>query len=139
MVIYSVIIIAILILSFQFLVPLIRGSLLGFWGGWLCAVLILLLIAPFLRAIVAKKNHSAEYQSLWNDGYFSRAYLVSLVIFRFVIAILYVMVVIVSLFKASIALLLGVACVLVAGMFYSRYLKKQSIQIERLFLRNFRV
>lgn len=49
------------------------------------------------------------------------------------------MVVIVSLFKASIALLLGVACVLVAGMFYSRYLKKQSIQIERHFLRNFRV
>ena len=71
----------------------------------------------FLRAIVAKKNHSAEFQTLWNDGYFSRAYLVSLVIFRFVIAILYVMVVIVSLFKASIALLLGVACVLVAGMF----------------------
>ena len=139
MVIYSVIIIAILILSFQFLVPLIRGSLPGFWGGLLCAVLILLLIAPFLRAIVAKKNHSAEFQSLWNDGYFSRAYLVSLVIFRFVIAILYVMVVIVSLFKASIALLLGVACVLVAGMFYSRYLKKQSIQIERHFLRNFRV
>ena len=31
MVIYSVIIIAILILSFQFLVPLIRGSLPGFW------------------------------------------------------------------------------------------------------------
>ena len=139
MVIYSVIIIAILILSFQFLVPLIRGSLPGFWGGLLCAVLILLLIAPFLRAIVAKKNHSAEFQTLWNDGYFSRAYLVSLVIFRFVIAILYVMVVIVSLFKASIALLLGVACVLVAGMFYSRYLKKQSIQIERHFLRNFRV
>ena len=75
------------------------------------------MIAPFLRAIVAKKNHSAEFQTLWNDGYFSRAYLVSLVIFRFVIAILYVMVVIVSLFKASIALLLGVACVLVAGMF----------------------
>lgn len=105
----------------------------------MCAVLILLLIAPFLRAIVAKKNHSAEFQSLWNDGYFSRAYLVSLVIFRFVIAILYVMVVIVSLFKASIALLLGVACVLVAGMFYSRYLKKQSIQIERHFLQEFPV
>lgn len=133
LVIYSVIIIAILILSFNILVPLIRAHIPGFWGSLLAAGMILLLIAPFLRAIVAKKNHSVEFQTLWDDGYFSRAYLVSLVIFRFVIAIVYIMVVIMSLFKASVALLLGVACVLVAVMFYSRYLKKQSIQIERLF------
>lgn len=139
MVIYSVIIIAILILSFQFLVPLIRMHLPGFWGSLLCGGIILLLISPFLRALVAKKNHSVEFQTLWADGYFSRAYLVSLVVFRFVMAIVYVMIVISSLFKASTALLLGIACVLVAGMFYSRYLKKQSIQIERHFLRNFRV
>lgn len=139
LVIYSVIIIAILILSFNILVPLIRAHIPGFWGSLLAAGMILLLIAPFLRAIVAKKNHSVEFQTLWDDGYFSRAYLVSLVIFRFVIAIVYIMVVIMSLFKASVALLLGVACVLVAVMFYSRYLKKQSIQIERHFLRNFRV
>ena len=138
-VIYSVIIIAILILSFNILVPLIQAHIPDFWGSLLCAVLILLLIAPFLRAIVAKKNHSVEFQTLWEDGHFSRAYLVSLVVFRFVIAVLYIMVVIVSLFKVSVALLLGIACVLVAVMFYSRYLKKQSIQIERHFLRNFRV
>lgn len=138
-VIYSVIVIAILILSFNFLVPFVRMHLAGFWGSLLCAVLVLLLIAPFLRAIVAKKNHSAEFRILWDDGYFSRAYLVSLVVFRFVLAIVYVMVVIMSLFKASVGLLLGIACVLVAAMFYSRYLKKQSIQIERHFLRNFRV
>lgn len=138
-VIYSVIIIAILILSFNFWVPLIQKHIPGFWGSLLCAVIILLLLAPFLRAIVAKKNHSAEFRILWEDGYFSRAYLVSLVVFRFVLAIVYVMVVIMTLFKASVAFLLGVACILVALMFYSRYLKKQSIQIERHFLRNFRV
>lgn len=138
-VIYSVIIIALLILSFNLLVPLIEKHIPGFWGALLGAVIILLMIAPFLRAIVAKKNHSVEFQLLWEDSYFSRAYLVSLVVFRFVIAIVYVMVVIMALFKASVALLLGVACLVVAGMFYSRYLKKQSILIERRFLRNFRV
>ena len=60
-------------------------------------------------------------------------------LFRFVLAIGYVMVVIMTLFKASTALLVGIAGVVVAGMFYSRYLKKQSIQIERHFLRNFRL
>ena len=49
------------------------------------------------------------------------------------------MVVVMTLFKASVALLLGIACIVVAVVFYSRYLKKQSIQIERHFLRNFRV
>ena len=138
-VIYSVIVIAILIISFNFLVPLVRMHIPGFWGSLLCAGLILLLISPFLRAIVAKKNHSVEFRLLWEDGYFSRAYLVSLVIFRFVLAIVYVMVVIMSLFQASVGLLLGIACVLMAVIFYSRYLKKQSIQIERHFLHNFRV
>lgn len=138
-VIYSVIVIAILILSFHTLVPLIQLYITGFWGALLCTVIILLLISPFLRAIVAKKNHSAEFRILWEDGYFSRAYLVSLVLFRFVLAIVYVMVVVMTLFKASVALLLGIACIVVAVVFYSRYLKKQSIQIERHFLRNFRV
>jgi len=138
-VIYSVVIIAILILSFQILVPLIRMHMPGLGGSLVCAVIVLSLLAPFLRAIVAKKNHSAEFRLLWVDGYFSRAYLVALVVFRFVLAIVYVMVVIMALFKASVALLLSIACIIVAVMFYSRYLKKQSIQIERHFLHNFRV
>ena len=138
-VIYSVIIIAILIVALNILVPLVKAHFPGNWGSLLCAVAILLLMAPFLRAIVAKKNHSAEFQSLWADGNFNRAYLVSLVVFRFVLVIVYIMIVMISLFKASIAILLGVACVVTALIFYSRYLKKQSIQIERNFLRNFRV
>ncbi len=137
--IYSVIIIALLILSFHFMIPFLLKHVPGFWGSLLGAVLILAMIAPFLRAIVAKKNHSVEFQMLWEDSYFSRAYLVSLVVFRFVLAIVYVMIVIMTLFKASVAILSGVACLLVAGMFYSRYLKKQSILIERRFLRNFRI
>lgn len=138
-IIYSVIIIALLILSFNFLVPFISEHIPGIWGALLNAVLTLGMIAPFLRAIVAKKNHSVEFQMLWEDNRFNRGYLVSLVIFRFVLAMVYVMVVITTLFKVSVALLLGIACLIVAGIFYSRYLKKQSILIERRFMRNFRI
>ena len=138
-IVYSVIIIAILIVSLNILVSLVKAHFPGFWGSLLCAVAILLLMAPFLRAIVAKKNHSVEFQSLWADGNFNRAYLVSLVVFRFMLVIVYIMIPMMSLFKASEAILLGVACVVTALIFYSRYLQKQSIQIERNFLRNFRV
>lgn len=138
-IVYSVIILAVLILSFNFLVPFVAQHVPGIWGSLLSATITLVLIAPFLRAIVAKKNHSAEFETLWGDNLFNRGYLVSLVVFRFVLAVVYVMVVIMALFKASVAVLLGVACLVVAGMFYSRYLKKQSILIERRFLQNFRV
>lgn len=138
-IIYSVIIIALLILAFNFLVPFIEEHIPGMWGALLSVVLILGGIAPFLRAIVAKKNHSVEFQILWEDNRFNRGYLASLVVFRFVLAVVYVMIVIMALFKVSVALLLGIACLVVAGMFYSRYLKKQSILIERRFMQNFRI
>ena len=108
-------------------------------GAIVSAVIILLAISPFLRAIVAKKNHSEEFQRLWNDGRFNRGYLISLVLFRFVLAVLFVMFVISTLLKISVGLMLGIAVLVVGGMIYSRYLKKQSILIERRFLRNFNI
>lgn len=138
-VIYSVIIIAELILAFTLVVPFVRQHLPGVWGGIVSAVGIILAMSPFLRAIVAKKNHSEEFQILWNDNRFNRGYLVSLIVFRFVLAVLFVMFVISALVKISVGLLFGIAGMTVAGMIYSRYLKKQSILIERRFLRNFHV
>ncbi|MDE5639216.1 MAG: TrkA C-terminal domain-containing protein, partial [Odoribacter sp.] len=134
-----VIIIAELILAFSLLVPFLREYIPGIWGGIVSGVIILLAISPFLRAIVAKKNHSEEFQTLWNDGRFNRGYLISLIVFRFVLAVLFVMFIISTLVKISVGLLMGIAVMVVGGMIYSRYLKKQSILIERRFLRNFNI
>lgn len=138
-VIYSVILIAELVLAFSLLVPIIRSHIPGVWGSILCAAIIILGMAPFLRAIVAKKNHSEEFQMLWEDNRFNRGYLVSLIVFRFVLAVVFVMFVIATLFKTSVGLLLGIAILTVSGIIYSRYLKKQSILIERRFLKNFHI
>lgn len=138
-VVYSVILIAELILAFSLLLPFIRTHIPGIWGNILAAILIVTCMAPFLRAIVAKKNHSVEFQILWQDNRFNRGYLVSLIVFRFVLAMLFVMFVISALFKISVGLLVGIAGMAVAGMIYSRYLKKQSILIERRFLRNLNI
>ncbi len=138
-IVYSVIIIAELILAFSLWVPFVRHHLPGVGGNIISAVVILVAMAPFLRAIVAKKNHSAEFQVLWEDNRFNRGYLVSLIVFRFVLAVVFVMFVISTLFRISVGLLLGIAVMIVGGMIYSRYLKKQSILIERRFLRNFNI
>ena len=136
--IYSIISIAVIALSFRFLVPLFQENLPGIWGKLLAAVVTILFIAPFLRAIMIKKNHSVEFVTLWNDSRGNRAPLVATIVIRILIAVSFVMFVIAGLFKISVGLLLGVAALVVTMMILSRQLKKQSIMIERKFFQNLR-
>lgn len=137
-VVYSILSVAVIILSFQFVVPFFRAALPPFWGSLLGAVFTILCISPFLRAIVVKKNHSIEFSALWSDSRMNRAPLVGTIVLRLVLAIGFVMFVIASLFKASVGLALGIAFLAVCLMIYSRRLKKHSIMLERTFIQNLR-
>lgn len=137
-IVYSIVSIAVVALAFRFLVPLFLEHIPGIWGRLLAAVVIILFISPFLRAIMIKKNHSAEFVTLWNDSRGNRAPLVATIVIRILIAVSFVMFVIAGLFKVSVGLLLGVAVLLVIMMILSRQLKKQSIMIERKFFQNLR-
>ena len=137
-IVYSIVSIAVVVLAFRFLVPLFLEHIPGIWGRLLAAVVIILFISPFLRAIMIKKNHSAEFVTLWNDSRGNRAPLVATIVIRILIAVSFVMFVMAGLFKVSVGLLLGVAVLLVTMMILSRQLKKQSIMIERKFFQNLR-
>lgn len=138
LVVYSIVSISVITLSFRFVVPLLREHLPGIWGPLAGAVFTILCISPFLRAIMVKKNHSVEFITLWNDNRVNRGPLVSTVVFRVAVSVLFVMFVITRLFKASVGLMFGVALLLVILMILSRQLKKQSILIERKFFQNLR-
>lgn len=137
-VVYSIVSISIIALSFRFIIPFFKENLPGTWGSLLGAVFTILCISPFLRAIMVKKNHSVEFMTLWEDNRVNRGPLVSTVVLRVVIAVLFVMFIIAGLFKASIGLIIGVAVLTVVLMVLSRQLKKQSILIERRFFQNLR-
>ena len=136
--VYSIVSVAIIALTFRFLVPFLHESLPGIWGSLLAALIIILFISPFLRAIMIKKNHSVEFVTLWNDSRANRAPLVATIVFRVLLAVSFVMFVIAGLFKVSVSLVFGVAVALVILMILSRQLKKQSILIERTFFQNLR-
>lgn len=137
-VVYSIVSISIIGLSFRFVIPFFKENLSHFWASLLGAVFIILCIAPFLRAIMVKKNHSLEFLTLWHDNRANRAPLISTIVIRIAIAVCFVIFVIAGLFKASVGLLIGVAVLLVLLMVWSRQLKKQSILIERRFFQNLR-
>lgn len=134
--IYTVLCIAVILVSFQFVLPLIYMVLPEFWAKLAGALFMIVCISPFLRAIVMKKNHSVEFQALWQDNRFNRAPLVSTIVLRMIIAVGFILFIIKNLFEASIMLLIGIAIVLVVLMLLSRRLKKHSIIIERTFMQN---
>lgn len=137
-VVYSIVSIAVIAIAFRLLVPLLREALPGVWGSLVAALIIVLGISPFLRAIMIKKNHSVEFTTLWKESRANRAPLVATIILRILVAAGFVMFVIGGLFKMSIGLVLGVAVLLLILMIMSRQLKKQSILIERTFFQNLR-
>ena len=78
-ILYTVLTIFSIILFFTYINPIIRENISGIKGALLSLSIILAVILPFLWAIIMKKNHSPEFQKLWNDSKYNRGPLVSLI------------------------------------------------------------
>lgn len=136
--VYSVLCVAVILLMFHGAVPLLRQVLPESAVSYVCCVLTLLFLSPFLRAIVMKKNHSAEFKALWQLSRFNRLPLFFTILVRAVWVLLMVCYVITHFINLSVGLILLLAVGLVAMMVLSRRLKKHSIALERTFMQNLR-
>jgi len=135
--IYLAFTVMIIILSFNYLVPFISNHIAGLYGKILSAIIIVVFISPFLRAIMAKKNRSKEFEELWSKNKINRGPLVFLIVIRIVICMIILAGILFSLFHITWIIILPIVILLMLLFFYSRQLKKQSILLERRFMRNF--
>lgn len=140
-VIYSILSGAVITLMFNFVLQPMRQlsiTLTGaHWAGnAVCGLLTLLIIAPFLRSIIMKKNHSDEFKTLWTASRMNRPPLVFSVLARVAIAAAFVFYVCNYLTRFTNALLISIALVAITVMILSRGLKKRSVRLERLFVQN---
>ena len=138
--IYSILSVATIALMFTFFLPFIRRMMTGmhWWANGICGVLTVMFIAPFLRAIVMKKNHSEEFRALWNDSRSNRIPLLVTILVRLIIASAFVFYICNYLTRFTNALMMTIAVAVVGIMILSRGLKKQSIKMERMFVQNLR-
>lgn len=134
--IYSILSIAVVSLSLNYLKPVVLSYLPNFWGELLVAAVTIILISPFLRAIVWKKNHSQEYKYLWAKSHLNRIPLIALVVVRFLGVFAIVAFVLVQIFNVHVGLAIMFACLLVFLMVASKRLKLFSINLERKFQYN---
>lgn len=135
-VVYSTIAIGIVWIMLGYVSPLIHAEFPGTVGSIITTCITILAISPFLRAIMMKKNHSVEFQKLWNDNKYNRGPLISLIILRIALCTLIVLYVLVKLFTIKMGLLFAISVPLVLLFIFSGRLKKHSINLEKQFMRN---
>ena len=139
---YSILTAAVIALMFTFVLPFTRSLFPGWKLHWyanaITGILTLVLIAPFLRAIVMKKNHSNEWKRLWVESSINRIPLLFTIVVRFVIALAFIFYICNYLTRFTNALMIIIGIAVVSLMIASRWTKKRSIKMERLFIHNLR-
>ncbi len=133
---YTAITSVLIFIWLEWIAPFITQSISGLQGRILALILLLMIISPMLRAIIMKKNHSEEFQKLWNDNKYNRGPLVSLIVLRIVLCIILVTIPVSHLFNIASGFTLAVAGVVIGTAIFSKELKKQSILMERRFFKN---
>jgi len=140
--IYSVLSATVITLMFRFVLPFTRNLHPTWEFHWYAnaftGLLTLLLVSPFLRAMIMKKNHSPEFKALWMERRINRLPLVFTILVRIVIAMAFVFYVVNYLSRFRNALIVCIALVLIIVMIFSRGIKRRSIRLERMFIENLR-
>ena len=141
-VVYSILSSAAIALMFTFFLPFARKLLPGWELHWyanaITGVLTVLIIAPFLRAMVMKKNHSEEFKALWAESNRNRLPLIFTIIVRIGIAVAFIFYICNYLSRFTNALMITIGLVVIVLIIFSRWIKHRSITLERLFILNLR-
>lgn len=141
-VIYSILSAATIALMFTFVRPIFHSLLADIlndsWANVITALVTMALIAPFLRAIIMKRNHSEEFRTLWTESRLNRLPLIFTVLFRIGIAAAFLFYIVYNLTHFANALIITVTVVAVIVIVLSRRLKHRSIMLERMFVQNLR-
>lgn len=139
---YSILSAAVITLMFTFVLPFMRSLFpswrLHWYANAITGLLTIIIIAPFLRAIVMKKNHSNEWKRLWVESSINRIPLLFTIFVRFVIALGFIFYICNYLTRFTNALMIIIGVVVVSLMIASRWTKKRSIKMERVFIHNLR-
>ena len=140
--VYSILSAAAITMMFVFVLPFFRKLLPGWELHWyanaITGVLTVLLIAPFLRAIVMKKNRSEEWKALWAESNRNRLPLLFTILVRGLIAVAFIFYICNYLSRFTNAIMITIGIIVVILIVLSRGIKKRSISMERLFILNLR-
>lgn len=133
----SVVLIALILLSTNFLAPFIREKVENNQVALIVTTIAtLLFMAPFIWALTIKKIHKNAYTNLWLDKKYNRGPLVMLEVLRNVLAVVYLFVLLLQLFEHRIAFIVALVVMIIVLQIFSKRLQLFYHRIEHRFLMN---
>lgn len=133
--IYAAILIAIVLISKGWLLPLLTRMSSG-WGRLICAVVTLTAMSPFLFALAIPATKTYERRKLKNANSRSRVPLVVMTLFRLVLALGFIVYELKSLYSWSTAFVCGVAVFVLIALLLSNRIRLHLRNIEQRFIDN---
>jgi len=131
-VLYSVVLVSVLLISQMYLLPWLKSHI-GNWANMLCIVITLIAMAPFLLALVIPiKTKDSE----GNEGLGSNVPKIVMTIFRFLIAVVFIVRAISEVYSAKAGLVAVIAVAVLLAFYFSRKLNASMERIEGKFLDN---
>lgn len=133
---FSVIIIGIIVLFKRYVEPLVFIlATTGFWGTIITAVLTLIVLSPFLWALVVRKLQPQAFASLWANKKY-RGPLVLIRLMRTMLGVAYIGFLLQSFFSFYVALV-TLIIVLLLALVFSKKLHAVYLRVEDRFFTNF--
>lgn len=139
MIIFVVLLGAIFMFSNRVIVPFVaeRFSDWGIWGNILSTGLTLVLMSPFLLALLSNRTNFQDlFMSLWNDNKYNRGSLVSLTLLRIFVAMAFVAAVLIHNFNLQYGAIIIITLVVLVLIFIFRRDLNQYSKLEKRFLTN---
>ena len=135
--IYFILCLLIVYFALEFGAPFVQGFMPGIKGNIVVAMVVILLLSPFMRAIIIKKDRSDEFRQLWSDNKNNRGPLIFTIIVRVLLCAGLIMFVLFELFHTHFVIAFTLAIIFLMAFVASSHLKARSISIERRFKENF--
>jgi CPA2 family monovalent cation:H+ antiporter-2 len=134
MLVYLAITVTIMFVGFIYLIPLLQKWHLGISANIVGALIIIVAMAPFLRAMMIKRNNTIK--NFIGNRDISIGPLISIIVGRILLCVFLVMLVLAKLFDLGFLIDVLIATATVVLILFSSWIKKGSINIEKHFLTN---
>ncbi|MBO4624848.1 MAG: cation:proton antiporter [Bacteroidales bacterium] len=135
----GIVAVAICIIGINVLHPLVTRVLPETWANIVTAVILLVALSPFLRAIAVKKSRGSEvFDSLWAGDRANHAPLIAITILRYVLAVGFTVFILAKLFHVPAIILLLLAPVLGFFLVFNKWTKRSYKRLEQTFQENLR-
>ncbi len=136
-VLYSVILLAIILVSQRFLVPLLAAR--WEWGRLVATLITLAAMSPFLAALCLSASTRSERVRLHRSASFYDVPLLGIRIVRYIVALLFIVYFISLVYGASRGWIAGCICFVLILVFASSQLKERYQGIEKKFMDNLNI